>query len=69
MENLQNEFYYKSLLQNKIAAFLEEVTLEDNELGYISDNMVSNMTEAAWLVLKQNVDTNRYFEKEGMLSQ
>lgn len=67
MENLQNEFYYKSLLQKKITEFIEEVTQDDNELGWISENMEITMTEAAWLIVKQNVDTNNYFKKEGML--
>ena len=67
MRNLQNEFYYKNLLQIKIAEFITEVTEGDNELGYLSENIDGNMTEAAWLILKQSIDTSDLFESEGML--
>jgi hypothetical protein len=67
MDNLQNEYYYKNLLSVKMSEFIEEITQDDNELGWISENMESNMTEAAWLIVKQNVDTNNYFKKEDML--
>jgi len=69
MSNLQNEFYYKSLLVRKIEEFVSDITSEENELGYISENMVSHMTESAWLILKQNVDTNEYFNKEVLPSK
>lgn len=67
MENLQNEYYYKSLLSNAISKFIDKITVDENELGYISENMISHMTEAAWLILKQSVDTNIYFKKENLL--
>ena len=60
----QNDYYYKKLLQNKIDEFLAEVTQDENELGYISENMNINMTEAAWLIIKQNFDTNKYFNEQ-----
>jgi len=61
---MQNEFYYKSKLNNAISKFIEEITLDDNELGFISENMTLIMTEAAWLIVKQSVDTNDYFNSE-----
>lgn len=61
---MQNEFYYKSLLANAINKVMEEITNDENELGYISENMTAHMTEAAFLILKQNMDTNEYFNKE-----
>jgi hypothetical protein len=67
MTNIQNEFYYKSLLHNKIEKFINEVTKDDNELGWISNNMVANMTEAAWLVIKQSIDLTDYLETEGVV--
>ena len=61
---MQNEYYYKSELNNAIETWLEKMTAEDNDFGYIPANMAQNMTEATWLIIKQNIDTNKYFETE-----
>jgi hypothetical protein len=60
----QNEFYYKAELKKAISKWLQKITSDDNDLGYIPDEIEDNMTEAAWLIMKANKDCNNYFEKE-----
>lgn len=67
MATSQNEFYYKANLKKAINLWLNKITSDDNDLGYISDNIVDNMTEAAWLIIKQNKDLNNYFEGQQMI--
>lgn len=59
---MQNEYYYKLKLGKLIDKYLDDITSEDNELGWIPDEMSKNMAEAAWLILKQNVETNEFIE-------
>ena len=58
MSVLEKEYQYKHLLFEKISKFVCEITLKDHEIGIISNNMIHNMTEAAWLIVKQNIDSN-----------
>ena len=61
---MENEFYYKSELQNVIEKFLnKEASIDNNEFGYIPDALSKNMAEAAYLVLKQNAETNIFIEQ------
>lgn len=64
---MQNEYYYKNKLENVIEKYINDITKDDNEFGFISNDMARNMTEAAQLILKQNKSTNEYFEKEDLL--
>ncbi len=61
---MQNEYYYKLKLASVIDKFVNEITNEDNELGWIPEQLVNNMTEAAWLILKQNAETNQFIETQ-----
>lgn len=60
----QNEFYYKARLNKAIGKWLDEITNDDNDLGYLPEEIVNTMTDAAWLIIKANKDCNNYFEKE-----
>lgn len=63
----QNDFKHKSILQEKIAAAIEEITMEDNDFGWMPDNVEITMTEAAWLILEQNRQLNNWLESQGYL--
>lgn len=63
----QSEYHYKAGLKSAIDKWLDKVTINDNDLGYIPDELVDNMTEAAWLIIKQNKDLNNYLEQQNML--
>lgn len=65
---MQNEYHYKLKLEKAINKWLESITQDDNELGYMPEEMVKNMTEAAWLVIKQNHDLNQYFLSENIIT-
>lgn len=65
---MQNEYYLKAQLAAKISEFIEE-ECGDGDFKYISENMESHMVEAAWLIVKQNIDTNNFLEKEGFLEK
>lgn len=61
---MQNEYHYKKKLESAIDKFINQITNEDNELGWIPDGLVMNMTEAAWLILKQNIESNKFIEQQ-----
>ena len=65
---MQNEYHYKLKLKTAISKFLESITQDDNELGYIPSEMENNMTEAAWLILKQNYNLNKVLESENIVT-
>ena len=63
---MQNEYYYLNALENKMQEFIEEESGE-SDFGYVADNLVRRMAEAAFAVLKNNREINDYFLKEDML--
>lgn len=65
---MQNEYHYKLKLEKSLNKWLESITQDDNELGYIPDEMVKNMTESAWLIVKQNYNLNQYLVKENAIT-
>lgn len=67
---MQNEHFYRQELENKIEEWLDEMLADgDHEFGYVSDNLVENMANAAWSVISQNTDSNNFFKKEGLFKE
>lgn len=58
---MENEYYYKHELEKAIDKVVAEIA-EDNasNLGWVPENMVRNMTEAAWLILKQSKESGEF---------
>lgn len=64
----QSENYYKAKLSKQIDKFLTEATKGDNDLGWIDPNLVENMTNSAWLILKSSMDVQDFLTSEGHLN-
>lgn len=62
---MTNENYYKSQMEIKMEAFLDEET-SDGDFGYISDEIGALMADAAFAVLKANWALNQFLERENM---
>ena len=61
---MDNEYYYKSELESVINDFLEKETMNESDFGWMSNNLAKNMADAAFAVLKQNLDVNDFFKEE-----
>lgn len=59
---MQNENYYKSQLEKKIEEFLTEEA-DDNDFGWVGDNLSKLMADAAFAVLAASKDVQDYIEK------
>ena len=59
----------KSSLEKAIRKWSDEAVLEEgwDEVGYVGDNFVSLMTEAAAAVLDAYADVDEYHKREGNL--
>lgn len=64
---MQNEFYYLNNLEVAMQNFLEEEGNNDNELGWVPDELSRNMAIAAFTVLKHNYHLNEFMKKEGII--
>jgi len=65
---MQNEHYYRQQLENAIDNFLDEETLTDNPFGWVGENTVKLMADAAFSVLMASKDVQDYLIKEGHLN-
>lgn len=61
---MKNESYYKAELESLIHDWIERETLEDNEFGFIGDDIEIRMAEAAFAVLAYGRSVSDYLEKE-----
>lgn len=59
----ENDYYYKNQLKAAIDDCLNKDFYDDAEFGYVPPELVDNMVEAAWLILKHNKDANRYIKQ------
>lgn len=66
MTTLEKE-QLKAKLTEKMNEFIEEVTQDDNEIGWIPDNIEALMSDAAFSVLQTVTATNQYFKDNEML--
>lgn len=57
----------KVRLTEKMGEFIEELTEDYNEIGYIPDNIEALMSDAAFAVLQTVTATNQYFKDDEML--
>jgi hypothetical protein len=59
MKIIKQENQLKALLEKKMDQFITELEAKGlrGELGILSENLEIHMAEAAYLILKQNVDT------------
>lgn len=56
-------------LMNKINKFIEEVGVQENNIGWIPDNLVETMTDAAFAVLMTVHGTNISMDENGLLKE
>ena len=54
-------------LTERMEAFITEITERDNNLGYLPENIESQMTDAAFAVLYAVVETNEYLKREDLI--
>ena len=66
MTTLEKE-QLKAELTEKMSEFIEVVTQDDNEIGWLPDNIDSLMSDAAFAVLQTVTATNQYFKEQDML--
>lgn len=66
MTTLEKE-QLKAKLTEKMNEFIEEVTQDDNEIGWIPYNIEALMSDAAFSVLQTVTATNKYFKDNEML--
>ena len=66
MTTLEKE-QLKAKLTEKMNEFIEEVTQDDNEIGWLPDNIDSLMSDAAFSVIQTVTVTNQYFKDQDML--
>ncbi len=57
----------KLKLISHLESFIEEVTLEDNNLGYLPDEIFTLMANASLAVLYAAQETNVYMKREDLL--
>mgnify|MGYP000725311494 CR=1 FL=1 len=57
----------KGKLTEKIAEFIDSATVEENNIGYVPEDIESLMADAAFAVLETATATNDYFKNEDML--
>jgi hypothetical protein len=62
-----NDYKLKDILKSKIAEAMEEMTQDDNDFGWIPDDIEITMTEAAWLILEHNKQLNQWLTGQGYL--
>lgn len=61
------ELELKTQLQQRIEDWLDDVVLSDHDFGWISENIVSHMTDAAFNVLLSNKDLNNFMKQQDLL--
>lgn len=61
------DYKLKDILRAKIAEAMEEMTQEENDFGWFSDNVEVTMTEAAWLIIENNRQLNDWLKNQGYL--
>ena len=66
MTTLEKE-QLKAKLTEKMNEFIEEVTQDDTEIGWLPDNIDSLMSDAAFSVIQTVTATNQYFKDNDML--
>jgi uncharacterized membrane-anchored protein len=66
MTTLEKE-QLKAKLTEKMSEFIEEVTHDYNEIGYVPENIEALMSDAAFSVLQTATATNQYFKDQDML--
>ena len=66
MTTLEKE-QLKAKLTEKMNEFIEDVTHNDNEIGWLPDNIEALMSDAAFSVLQTVTATNQYFKDNDML--
>ena len=66
MTSLEKE-QLKAKLTEKMNEFIEDVTQNDNEIGWIPENIEALMSDAAFSVLQTVTATNQYFKDNEML--
>lgn len=62
-----NDYKAKDILRNKISQAIEELTQDDNDFGWLPDNVEVTMTEAAWLIIEHNRQLNEWLKEQGYL--
>jgi len=62
-----NDYKFKDILKSKIAEAVEEMTADDNDFGWLPDDVEVTMAEAAWLILYQNRNLNIWLTSQGYL--
>lgn len=61
------DYKLKEILRAKMAEAIEEMTQDDNDFGWMPDNIEITMTEAAWLIVENNRQLNQWLEAQGYL--
>lgn len=61
------DYKLKDILRTKISEAIEEMTQDDNDFGWMPDNIEVTMTEAAWLIIENNRQLNEWLKNEGYL--
>ena len=64
----EEKMVLKAALSKKIASFISEQTIKDNNIGFLPDNITGLMTESAFAVLEATNSLNAYLEKENLLT-
>ena len=64
---IKEKLEIKSRLIQAMSDFITKETEDDNGIGYIPNNIESIMADAAFSVLETVVETNKFFEEQGML--
>ena len=66
MTTLEKE-QLKAKLTEKMNEFITEAAQDDNEIGYVPENIEALMSDAAFSVLQTVTATNQYFKDQDML--
>jgi len=60
---MENEYYYRQELVNKMEKFIEEQA-ENHPFGWLTPGLSKRMADAAFLVLEQNKESSEYVEEQ-----
>jgi len=64
---MENEYYYRNQLQGIMETFIENETTDHSDFGWLSNDIAKNMADAAFIILKQNLDLNKFFKENDMI--
>jgi len=56
-------------LTEAMEKFMQRETTNDNNLGWVPDNIEKYMSDAAFAVLMNSVELNYYLEDQGLLKE